>query len=362
MFVKKIFYYFLFFLIFGNDLFYSRLSSVDNPWFKFSMLLQEYLGAQKVGTIFGYDLLFMNPDFCTRNGINFFQASLVIMLQAYLAKKANIKPLFSELIDWGQFYLGSFFKKKFIFNRNRICKTYPANYSFNIVGYEGIINPIDNIINIFKDPSEDDFIHPGHVLLYGPPGTGKTKMISDLLIKNKLDFVFVDMNLLRNAPVENLPIIFENFSNKKTAFLIDEFDGFLPPSKLKRALSPEEEKQLSFWKTIFDSNDPKAKNRLIFCTTNHKDYLDDGILRPGRLENHFEVGNPNSDDRLKIFFSKCWEYRVPTIEGLSDEEIKHRFENCSGARIDKAVRLLAITQKKLKNESLSKKHFDEKLF
>jgi hypothetical protein len=71
-------------------------------------------------------------------------------------------------------------------------------------------------------------------------------MISDLLIKNKLDFVFVDMNLLNNAPVENLPIIFQSLSDKKTVFLIDEFDGFLLPSKLKRSLSPEEEKQLSF--------------------------------------------------------------------------------------------------------------------
>lgn len=318
--------------------------------------------ANFLATIFGYRVLFLISENKKIQKISFFNKTVIMFLEDIVAKYTGYEPLYDRLYKAILLRFGNELKAKFIFNRTNILKTYAAGFSFSIVGYEHITNPIENIINIFKEGSDNEFIHPGHVLLYGPPGTGKTKMISDLLIKNKLDFVFVDMNLLKNAPVENLPIIFQSLSDKKTAFLIDEFDGFLPPSKLKRALSSDEEKQLSFWKTIFDSNDPKAKNRLIFCTTNHKDYLDDGILRPGRLENHFEIGNPNSDDRLKIFFSKCWEYGVPTIEGLSDEEIKHRFENCSGARIDKAVRLLAITQKKLKNESLSKKHFDEKLF
>ena len=338
----------------NNNIFCSRFSDI------ISNILPE--DPTVLAAMCGYEILFLFSGHEKIKKISFFNKAVILFLEKIVAKYTGNESYFDSLFKAIKLRFENEFKAKFIFNRTKICKTYAAGFSFSIVGYEHITNPIENIINIFKEGSDNEFIHPGHVLLYGPPGTGKTKMISDLLIKNKLDFVFVDMNLLKNAPVENLPIIFQSLSDKKTAFPIDEFDGFLPPSKLKRALSSDEEKQLSFWKTIFDSNDSKAKSRLIFCTSNYKDYLDEGILRPGRLENHFEVGNPNPDDRLKIFFSKCWEYGVSTIEGLSDEEIKHRFENCSGARIDKAVRLLAITQKKLKNESLSKKHFDEKVF
>lgn len=256
-----------------------------------------------LGCLFGYDFLFLFSKNEKIQNISFFEKAIILFLEKIVVKYTGHEPYFDRLSRAIWLRFGKELKAKFIFNRSKICKNYPAGFSFNIVGYEHITNSIDNIINIFKEGSGNEFIHPGHVLLYGPPGTGKTKMISDLLIKSKLDFVFVDMNLLQNAPVENLPIIFQSLSDKKTAFLIDEFDGFLPPSKLKRSLSPEEEKQLSFWKTVFDSNDPNAKNRLIFCTSNHKDYLDEGILRPGRLENHFEVGNPDPEDRLKIFLA-----------------------------------------------------------
>lgn len=341
-------------------LFYTNLASpLVNSSEVSSNSVKSWLPPEFFCMFFGYDLFFlMYPESQIAKETSFAMKAMVIMLQQSMSHFTNIKPIYIKMSEAISSYLSNFLKSKLIFNKKFISKIYSPEFSFNIVGYDTVVSSLNNIIVNFKE----GFIHPGHVLLYGPPGTGKTKMITDLLIKNKLNFVVIDMKLLQNNPIENLPIIFDNCANEKTVFLIDEFDGFLPPFKLKRALSSEEEKQLSFWKTIFDSNDPKAKNRLIFCTTNHKDYLDEGILRPGRLENHFEVANPIPEDRLKIFFSKCKEYEVLLIEGLTDQEIIKQFQNCSGAQIDKAVRLLAMVQKSLSGRSLTREHFIKIIF
>jgi SpoVK/Ycf46/Vps4 family AAA+-type ATPase len=339
------YYFFIFFSIFFLDPVYAIDFKEFKSLFSFHLL----------GSIIGYEALIFLPEKVlpeTFKKMSFFEKAMLSFVEKYVR---YIKKTPSSL-DLFILNIKEAYQKKFYFRRSKVCKVYPDSFSYSIVGYDQLSQKLQNIINAFKDEKEKNFIHPGHTILYGPPGTGKTKILLDLLIKSKLDFVFVDMNLLKNKPIKNIPLLFNELQDKKTVFLMDEFDGFVPPSKKTRALNEEEEKNFSFWKTILDSHDEYAKNRLIFVTSNHKDYFDEALLRPGRLENHFEVSYPDPEDRLKIFLSKCWEYGVPSIQGLSEEEIKQKFDHYSGAKIDKIVRLLATMQEKNKEE-LSKDDF-----
>jgi chaperone BCS1 len=133
-------------------------------------------------------------------------------------------------------------------------------------------------------------------LLYGPPGSGKSSMVWAIASHLKMDLAVVNMavkgmgdddlrNCLADMPansvglIEDIDCIFQDRSKS------DDDDSYVTFSGLLNALDGV----------------AAAEGRVMFITTNHRDKLDAALLRPGRCDVHYEIGNADSSQVCRIF-------------------------------------------------------------
>jgi hypothetical protein len=117
---------------------------------------------------------------------------------------------------------------------------------------------------------------PRSVLLYGPPGTGKSTMattIVDALGMRSFRIRVSDLGSIQGTTLFEAINIFE-----PEVIILDDFD---------RADNQEELLEtLEFF---------QKRVKLVIATANHKDALDDAILRPGRFDELLEIKKLDQD-------------------------------------------------------------------
>lgn len=152
------------------------------------------------------------------------------------------------------------------------------------------------------------------ILLYGPPGTGKTTLVRAIAAYINKDIVFVD---------KLTSLIMASQQINDSIIVVEEIDTF--------ALGKRDESGKSSDNTTIDQDDESGtkefvkdmKNenlgnvltaldgiitnhgRILVMTTNHKETLDDALLRPGRIDLKLEIGYLDKnmmDHMLSKFF------------------------------------------------------------
>lgn len=137
-------------------------------------------------------------------------------------------------------------------------------------------------------------------LLYGPPGTGKSSMIAAMA--NYLHYNIYDLELTKVNDNSELRMLLMQTSNK-SIIVIEDIDCSLDLSR-HSCVSDEDERQkgnddddcdghesgrvtlsgmLNFIDGLWSSC---GEEKIIVFTTNNKNRLDPGLLRPGRMDMH----------------------------------------------------------------------------
>lgn len=153
-----------------------------------------------------------------------------------------------------------------------------------------IIEDIDNFMDSEKEYLTRGVKYKRNYLFHGPPGTGKTSLITSIASKYNLD-VFI-----------------MNFSNDINDTTFMKMISKLPESSLLVLEDVdslfEHGTKISF-STILNTLDGLAcKNRLItIMTTNHKNKLDESLIRPGRIDSIFEFKYASRNQIKKMYES-----------------------------------------------------------
>ncbi|WP_247009018.1 CDC48 family AAA ATPase [Halorientalis litorea] len=142
---------------------------------------------------------------------------------------------------------------------------------------------------------------PSGVLLYGPPGTGKTLLARALAGESEVNFVHVaGPELLDKYVGESEKAVREVFDRARQAapsiVFFDEIDAI---AGTRGEASETSERVVSQLLTELDglADNPTM---VVLAATNRRDALDPALLRPGRLEEHVEVPNPDREARTEI--------------------------------------------------------------
>ena len=142
---------------------------------------------------------------------------------------------------------------------------------------------------------------PSGVLLYGPPGTGKTLLARAVAGESEVNFVHVaGPELLDKYVGESEKAVREVFDRARQAapsiVFFDEIDAI---AGTRGEASDTSERVVSQLLTELDglADNPTM---VVLAATNRRDALDPALLRPGRLEEHVEVPDPDREARTEI--------------------------------------------------------------
>lgn len=212
----------------------------------------------------------------------------------------------------------------------------------NIGGYTGVKENLnDQVIAPLKGKTEsyERFnVEPSRgILFHGPPGTGKTLFARALA--HELDRPFVELSQadLTHEFVNKSPQIVNRLFKEAQAVggvvFIDEAEQLLGGRGDSMNTHAEDQKITN---TFLSALTMEEKNFLVLFTTNRRDSMDEAILRPGRIDEEFEIGMPGPEARTKILKVKV--AGIP--HKLSEKHVKmlaSKTEGWSGADLNNLV-------------------------
>ncbi len=187
---------------------------------------------------------------------------------------------------------------------------------------------------LFEETNTDP---PSGILLYGPPGTGKTLLARALAGESDVNFVSVaGPELLDKYVGESEKAVREVFDRARQAapsiVFFDEIDAL---AGVRGDASESTERVVSQLLAELDGLAANP-NVVVVAATNRIEALDPALLRPGRLESHVEVPNPDRDARREIL--AVHSNGKPLGEDVDLDELADRTDGRSGAELESLVR------------------------
>ena len=142
---------------------------------------------------------------------------------------------------------------------------------------------------------------PAGVLLHGPPGTGKTLLARAIAGESDVNFISVaGPEILDRYVGESEEAIRDLFERaRQTAPTIVFFDEIDAIATARGDTHEVTERVVSQLLAELDAV-ADHPSLVVLAATNRKDALDPALLRPGRLEQHIEVPNPDETARREI--------------------------------------------------------------
>ncbi|MFC4249387.1 CDC48 family AAA ATPase [Natribaculum luteum] len=178
---------------------------------------------------------------------------------------------------------------------------------------------------------------PSGVLLYGPPGTGKTLLARALAGETDVNFVHVDGPEIVDRYVgESEKAIRKVFERARQAapsiVFFDEIDAIAAARGESHEVT---ERVVSQLLTELDGMSENP-NLVVLAATNRKEHIDPALLRPGRLDTHVLVPEPDADARTKIL--EVHTRGKPLADDVDLADLAADLEGYTGADVQALVR------------------------
>jgi chaperone BCS1 len=157
--------------------------------------------------------------------------------------------------------------------------------------------------------------HRRGYLLHGPPGNGKTSLVAAVAAEFGLSVAVLSLNnkLLTDDGLRELVDALPAGS----VLLIEDIDCAFGP---RREAAEETGVTLSGLLNALDGVSSR-EGRVLFLTTNYPERLDPAIVRPGRVDRSFRLGNTTRDQARRLF---AWFYGGGP-EGTAIERLSREF-------------------------------------
>jgi transitional endoplasmic reticulum ATPase len=182
---------------------------------------------------------------------------------------------------------------------------------------------------------------PAGVLLYGPPGTGKTLLARAIAGESGVNFISVaGPEMLDRYVGESEAAIRDLFERARqtapTIVFLDEIDAIAGARGDTHEVT---ERVVSQLLTELDAV-AAHPSLVVIAATNRKEALDPALLRPGRLEQHIEVPDPDERARREILDVHTRER--PLADDVDLDGLASETEGFSGAQLESVLRTAAM--------------------
>lgn len=127
--------------------------------------------------------------------------------------------------------------------------------------------------------------------MWGPPGTGKTSFI--LAIAGKLNLNICPLNLTDSSIDDDTLCTLLSNLPKRSCVLLEDVDAIFVD---RDSVNKDNKCNVSFSGLLNALDGVRSTDgRILFMTTNHKEKLDEALLRPGRADIHVKLNNASEN-------------------------------------------------------------------
>lgn len=180
---------------------------------------------------------------------------------------------------------------------NKIYLNTDEIYTFTKSFTDRILKEINSFWEKADLYKQNNLIHKRGILLVGAPGVGKTSLITLLInqLKEKDGIVFLVNNYKDFIVLTDClnPIVRKIEPNRPIITIIEDID------KLIEENGENDSELLNF----LDGKN-SINHHIVIMTSNNTSELSEALLRPSRVDMHFEIPAPDADIRKEYFEKK----------------------------------------------------------
>jgi len=193
---------------------------------------------------------------------------------------------------------------------------------------EKILDDLKDFLSSKEFYRQRGITHRKGYLFHGPPGTGKSTLMAALADKLRYNICMIELNTNEMSDSHLMTLLSK--IPRRSIVVIEDIDVALPSTDRRIKLQKEREKKgtyespskvtlsgaLNALDGIFT-----ADSQIVFMTTNYIDHLDSALVRPGRIDRKYYLGNCNKDqvkDMITEAYPNTNDFKVEELAELID--------------------------------------------
>ncbi len=242
--------------------------------------------------------------------------------------------LFFGLIAFGVYKLIDYSRKTF-----RVVKHTGVTFS-DIAGMDGVKKDLMLLVDVLKNPEsfKSKGIRPiKGVILEGPPGNGKTLFAKALAQEANVRFIATKgadfQSAMMSMGARKIRMLFSKANrNKPCIIFIDEFDSI--GERRNYAGSGIDKENNRIITAMLNEMDGFVANNglLVIAATNSFASLDPALVRPGRFDLKYHIGDPDYNTRVQLV--QIYTKGRALEAGLDEKVLANCFDGLSCSAIE----------------------------
>lgn len=266
---------------------------------------------------------------------------------------ASFYLFFYGVIIFGCYKLISISNKTF-----KIIRKNKTKFS-DIAGMEEVKKDMLKTVEILKSPEiykQKGIRAPKGIILEGPPGNGKTLFARALAGEANINFIpskgaDFQSAMMSVGPAKIKMLFKKARKNKPCIIFIDEFDGIGEKRNYTGTGIDKENNRIIT--AMLNEMDGFANEEgvLVIAATNSYTSLDPALIRPGRFDKKFKVGNPDNKTILELIDMYTKNKGLDT--SVNKEILSKCFEKLSCAAIETVLNEAAMQAEVLNKEKIT---------